>query len=136
MATSTLNPVVITSQGAFGVCPSQEERENAIQTIKTFVQSIQESYANNITSTDADVNLNPFCGEGEWYQVANLNMSDSSQQCPSAWREYTTVTESEHVQDLTVHQVTALVHPIVQEDNTVRCVEEPSLLGLICVKTM
>ena len=88
MATSTLNPVVITSQGAFGVCPSQEERENAIQTIKTFVQSIQESYANNITSTDADVNLNPFCGEGEWYQVANLNMSDSSQQCPSAWREY------------------------------------------------
>ena len=27
------------------------------------------------------------CGEGDWYRVAYLNMSDPSQQCPSAWRE-------------------------------------------------
>ena len=28
------------------------------------------------------------CGPGQWYRVAHLNMSDPSQQCPSAWREY------------------------------------------------
>ena len=28
------------------------------------------------------------CGDGLWYRVAHLNMTDSKQQCPSAWREY------------------------------------------------
>ena len=28
------------------------------------------------------------CGPGLWHQLAYLNMSDPSQQCPSAWREY------------------------------------------------
>ena len=28
------------------------------------------------------------CGSGVWRKVAYLNMSDPSQQCPSAWREY------------------------------------------------
>ena len=32
----------------------------------------------------------PQCGERLWYRVAHLNMSDSSQQCPSTWREHTT----------------------------------------------
>jgi hypothetical protein len=30
------------------------------------------------------------CGTGLWYRVAHLNMTDPSQQCPSAWREYNT----------------------------------------------
>ena len=30
------------------------------------------------------------CGTGLWYRVTHLNMSDPSQQCPSAWREYNT----------------------------------------------
>ena len=30
------------------------------------------------------------CGDGLWYRVAYLNMSDPLQQCPSAWREYNT----------------------------------------------
>ena len=30
------------------------------------------------------------CGPGLWHQVDSLNMSDPSQQCPSAWREYNT----------------------------------------------
>ena len=29
------------------------------------------------------------CGAGLWYPVAHLNMTDPSQQCPSAWREVT-----------------------------------------------
>jgi hypothetical protein len=28
------------------------------------------------------------CGPGLWHQLVYLNMSDPSQQCPSAWREY------------------------------------------------
>ena len=28
------------------------------------------------------------CGDGLWHRVAHLNMSDPSQQCPPAWREY------------------------------------------------
>ena len=30
------------------------------------------------------------CGDGLWYRVAYLNMSDPSQQCPSPWRMYGT----------------------------------------------
>ena len=30
------------------------------------------------------------CGPELWWRVASLNMSDPSQQCPSAWREYNT----------------------------------------------
>ena len=28
------------------------------------------------------------CGSGEWHTVVNLDMTDPSQQCPSAWMEY------------------------------------------------
>jgi dynein heavy chain len=28
------------------------------------------------------------CGDGVWHQIAHINMSDPSQQCPTAWREY------------------------------------------------
>ena len=28
------------------------------------------------------------CGAGPWYKVAHLNMSDPTEQCPSAWRLY------------------------------------------------
>lgn len=34
--------------------------------------------------------INRDCGEGGWYRVAHLNMSDRSQQCPPAWRENNT----------------------------------------------
>ena len=39
-------------------------------------------------NTDMEPQSN--CGPGLWYQVTHLNMSDPSQQCPSAWREYNT----------------------------------------------
>ena len=39
-----------------------------------------------LQSTDMEPQSN--CGPGLWYQVAHLNMSDPSQQCPSVWREY------------------------------------------------
>ena len=29
-----------------------------------------------------------YCGAGQWHRIAFLNITDPSQQCPSAWREY------------------------------------------------
>ena len=69
----TLNTVSIPGSE---VCPLKEQREAAIQNIRATVQK-------NLISLS--------CGSaGEWHRIAHLNMSDSSQQCPSAWREYNT----------------------------------------------
>ena len=61
--------------------------------MQTHVVDLQEQ----ITLLDAqvqhqitDLQLQLYCGPGEWRQVAYLNMSDPSQQCPSTWREYNT----------------------------------------------
>ena len=64
-----------------GVCPLQERRDAAIETIRAMVQSNLQNLV---------ITLN--CGPGVWYHVAHLNMSNSSQQCPSAWREYNNIT--------------------------------------------
>ena len=71
-----LDPVII-SRKDVGICPSQPERENATRVIAASVGAILRN-VNEISS----------CGVGLWYKVADLNMSDPSQQCPSAWREY------------------------------------------------
>ena len=62
-------------------CLPQEKREEAIQNIRIYVQTVIQD--NNI--------MNIKCGAGQWYRVAQLNMSNSSQQCPSAWREYNSI---------------------------------------------
>ena len=36
------------------------------------------------------IEIQQHCGPGSWRRVAFLNMSDPSQECPSAWREYNT----------------------------------------------
>ena len=73
-AAATLSPFVVPASGEFGSCPSQEVRDAAILNISTSAQNIAEL-------------LNYNCGDGLWHRVAYLNMSDPSQQCPSAWRE-------------------------------------------------
>ena len=65
-------------------CPSQERKDEAIQHVRDSILTFKQD--NNLTSRDVVYNLN--CGSGEWHRVAHLNMSNSSQQCPSAWREY------------------------------------------------
>ena len=61
-----------------GSCPSQERRDAIFQDITASLQNI---LLNSFLKT---------CGSGEWHRVASLNMSDPSQQCPSAWSEYNT----------------------------------------------
>ena len=38
----------------------------------------------------ASLQIQSYCGAGQWHRIAFLNTSDPSQQCPSAWREYNT----------------------------------------------
>ena len=75
--TVTIDPVVIAGDGDGGdMCPNVQE---GLQTIRESVKSV----------VDVLVKRED-CGDGLWIRVAHLNMSDPSQQCPSAWREYNT----------------------------------------------
>ena len=57
------------------------------------VDEILQQIRSNISDilNEFDMQVVPECGGGLWYRVAYLNMTDPSQQCPSAWREYTGV---------------------------------------------
>ena len=78
-ATLSLVSIPQLENGEVGDCPVQEKRDEVIQNITTDIMDIiRDMYAPLIHN----------CGEGEWYRVAYLNMSDPTQQCPSAWREY------------------------------------------------
>ena len=70
-------PPITISGGSVGVCPSQQERYNAHQTLRNSVIGLL-----NLTSMDIDLQ----CGPGQWTRVAYLNMSNPSQSCPSVWR--------------------------------------------------
>ena len=80
---ATLGPVIIPGNGEMGTCPAQESRDAAMQNIRASVLTIIQ---NNLTSPNSPSQ----CGAGQWYRVAHLNMSNSSQRCPSAWREFST----------------------------------------------
>ena len=60
-------------------CLPQLQREKARLTIR-----------NNVTSILSKLDIIDECGGGLWYKVAHLNMSDPTEQCPSAWRLYST----------------------------------------------
>ena len=68
-------PPVVTYGNGFRSCPSQQQRDNARQTIRAAVSSA--------------LGLGPSaqCGPGQWTRIAYLDMRDRSQFCPSAWRE-------------------------------------------------
>ena len=55
------------------------------ETLRNFKSNL-----NDILSELIDIYTVPDCGDGLWYRVAHLNMTDPSQQCPPAWREYNT----------------------------------------------
>ena len=56
------------------------------------VDEILQQIRSNINDilNEFDIQVVPECGYGLWYRVAYLNMTDPSQQCPGAWREYNT----------------------------------------------
>ena len=85
---ATLDPVSLPGNGEIGTCPTQERREAVIQNISA--SSVRMIIQNNVTTSNPAISRN--CGPGLWHRVAHLNMSNSSQQCPSAWREYNNIT--------------------------------------------
>ena len=68
-------PLVVIKGDGPNTCPSMGVRETAIQSIRNDIER-------NLTTA-------VHCGNGFWYQVAYLNMTDPQQNCPSAWRQYT-----------------------------------------------
>ena len=71
---SVIEPMILTDNAA---CLSQAGREAVLNQIDDVVYKSLSSFA--------DVRAN--CGEGSWYQVANLDMTDPSHRCPSGWPE-------------------------------------------------
>ena len=68
-------------------CPSEEQREMLRKEMKNATQTlVRESVVPLLQASPAD---HPCSGTG-WRRVAYLNMTDSSQQCPSVWQEITT----------------------------------------------
>ena len=76
-ASNLVNISVIESQSnsALKGCPLAEEFQAARDSLRAVVHGILQ-------------HVIPMCGDGLWHRVAFLNMSDPTQQCPSAWREY------------------------------------------------
>ena len=72
-----LFPATVLS-GTDQVCPSQEDTNDALDRIGTDVRTLLR---------DA---FDTPCGASGWVRVAFLNMSNPSENCPSAWELYTT----------------------------------------------
>ena len=68
-------------------CPSEEEQEILRNQIDNATLSLLSETV--VPLLQANSTEHP-CGGSSWRCVAYLNMSDSSQLCPSVWREYTT----------------------------------------------
>ena len=73
-AATKISPLIVLHGNDRETCLSTEQLNVALQKIRDNI------YLN--------VSILPQCGEGIWYRVAYLNMTDPSQQCPSAWRQY------------------------------------------------
>ena len=76
LTTASVNLESIPRNGENGICPLQGRTDAAIQSIRDSVQIFIQTFEN--------------CGTGQWYRVAHLDMSNFSQHCPPAWREYNT----------------------------------------------
>ena len=79
---STFDLVNVPGNGETGICPVKEVKDSTIQNVSTLVRTIVANTPNLAVSI--------YCGAaaGQWYLVAYLNMSNPSQQCPSAWSKY------------------------------------------------
>ena len=74
-----LSPVIMNGNSSTSkICPSTEKLNSALLELKV-----------NVLNLLLNVKSVPECGEGIWHQVAYFNMTDRSQQCPSAWRSIT-----------------------------------------------
>ena len=73
---------VLQGDGSSQTCPSEERGIARSEVDNTIRGLLQESVVPLLQTFS--------CSGSGWRRVAYLNMSDPSQQCPSAWREITT----------------------------------------------
>ena len=79
VAATKISSLIIVHGNDQETCPSTKQRNITLQKVE-----------DNVYQCLSNGSILPQCGEGIWYRVAYLNMADSSQQCPSAWRVYNT----------------------------------------------
>ena len=81
---------------AIGICPSlltlwTIEPNGEVDSCPSTVDlDLVSQIRNNISSILAGFMRVPQCGNGLWYRVAYLNVSDSTQECPSNWNQIDT----------------------------------------------
>ena len=76
---------------------------NALELVETQLITAQNKISQNLNQLDAklenfislqtqyaSVQTQTQCGQGLWYRLIFLNMSDPTEQCPFAWKEYNT----------------------------------------------
>ena len=91
-ANSDIRSVATTVQRNVSQLSTQLEAANS--DIRSVATTVQRNISQLFMELDAVyrfvISWQPqaICGDGLWHRVAHLNMSDPSQQCPPAWREY------------------------------------------------
>ena len=84
--TSALNEVEMTQEH---ITTELEVTHSNITSVHSQIVDLRSQVA-RLQTQFTSLQIQLYCGPGEWHQVAYLNMSDPTQQCPSAWREYNT----------------------------------------------
>lgn len=72
-----VNPVIL-PENSSSACSLQQQKQG--------LKAIEA----RVTASLSNVGRLQQCGDGPWYKIAFLNMSDPAQSCPSNWREYRT----------------------------------------------
>ena len=87
--TSALNQLDTTKSNISYITTELNAAKSNVTTVQSQVDILQTQVMSLLPQV-SDPQLQVYCGPGEWCRVAYLNMSDPTQQCPSAWREYNT----------------------------------------------
>ena len=75
----------------FTACAINEDTITVNGTKRNIIpQDIQFQVNEHIQKELASLQTQLYCGAGQWHRIAFLNMTNPSQQCPPAWREYNT----------------------------------------------
>lgn len=69
--------------------------DNEITSLATNIKEVDA--LNSLAIIEQAQNTKLHCGDGIWYRIAYLNMSDPLQQCPSPWREHTIINTAGNV---------------------------------------
>ena len=78
--TATTIPARLITNNSRDGCPVAEQREAARNEVKMNVSAL--------LRTLTPINVSQYCGSGVWTRIVNINMTNTSQQCPGAFREY------------------------------------------------